>query len=220
MDTDIRKPETTQGAAAINRPTRTTVTASTSNSKSNSRRSSSVAEEPYHEPVSEDENEPHEDEAVPTTMADDEGRAIGLDDAHRDAVADARGFREESLRKARESGEPKPADGDENGSSWTPPVLKLTPGNLDRLLRTKYGGDGDAEGETMSKTDAAAAGLEVDPVATAGQSGIRRPEFTSAYRAQKGKLISVPIRIEPKVYYANERTFLVRLRGPCASLTV
>lgn len=211
MDTDIRKPETTQGAAAINRPTLTTVTASTSNSKSNSRRSSSVAEEPYHEPVSEDENEePHEDEAVPTAMADDEGRATGLDDAHRDAVADARGFREETLRKARESGEPKPTDGEAAEANFRPPVLKLTPGNLDRLLRTKYGGEADGEGETMSKTDAAAAGLDIDPVATAGSSAIRRPEFTSAYRAQKGKLISVPIRIEPKVYYANERTFLAR----------
>lgn len=31
------------------------------------------------------------------------------------------------------------------------------------------------------------------------------------FRAPKGKRVAIPVRIEPKVYFASERTFLVRL---------
>jgi vacuolar transporter chaperone complex subunit 4 len=36
-----------------------------------------------------------------------------------------------------------------------------------------------------------------------------RTEFVRSFRAQAGKRIAVPVRIEPKVIFANERTFLV-----------
>lgn len=35
--------------------------------------------------------------------------------------------------------------------------------------------------------------------------------FVQSFRAEPGKKISVPVRIEPKVIFANERTFMVRL---------
>jgi len=35
-----------------------------------------------------------------------------------------------------------------------------------------------------------------------------RTEFVRSFRAQAGKRIAVPVRIEPKVIFANERTFL------------
>jgi len=35
-----------------------------------------------------------------------------------------------------------------------------------------------------------------------------RLEYVSSYRAEPGKRIAIPVRIEPKVYFANERTML------------
>lgn len=34
--------------------------------------------------------------------------------------------------------------------------------------------------------------------------------YTNAFSAQAGKRIAVPVRVEPKVFFAQERTFLVR----------
>lgn len=40
------------------------------------------------------------------------------------------------------------------------------------------------------------------------------------WRAPLGKKIAVPVRIEPKVYFATERTFLVSLTIPVSSCSV
>lgn len=56
--------------------------------------------------------------------------------------------------------------------------------------------DGEADDETHPNGRG-----EVDPDATI---------FVQNFRAEPGKKISVPVRIEPKVIFANERTFLVR----------
>ena len=37
--------------------------------------------------------------------------------------------------------------------------------------------------------------------------------LTREWRAPPGTRIAIPIRIEPKVYFATERTFLVRIDG-------
>lgn len=33
-----------------------------------------------------------------------------------------------------------------------------------------------------------------------------RVEYVSSFRAQAGKRIAIPVRVEPKVFFANERT--------------
>lgn len=45
-----------------------------------------------------------------------------------------------------------------------------------------------------------------------GASGGDERMLEQNWRAEPGKRIAVPVRIEPKVYFASERTFLVRLR--------
>lgn len=49
-------------------------------------------------------------------------------------------------------------------------------------------------------------GLEDEDIAS---GSAEQREFIRSFRAQDGKRIAVPVRIEPKVIFANERTFLV-----------
>ncbi len=87
---------------------------------------------------------------------------------------------------------------------------KLTPKNIQRLWKTK----GHSHEHDDEHTDADEADDEDDPVRRAleGQDEEvpRGPnvEYVRNFHAQPGKKVSVPIRIEPKVYFANERTFL------------
>lgn len=88
---------------------------------------------------------------------------------------------------------------------------KLTPKNIQRLWNTKGSSHEHADD---ANTDAGEADDEDDPVRRAleGQDEEvpRGPdvEYVRDFYAQPGKKVSVPIRIEPKVYFANERTFL------------
>lgn len=90
---------------------------------------------------------------------------------------------------------------------------KLTPKNIQRLWRAKYSRDaneGDDEDETeegSSRRDGEEGRDEEEPQSANGQSrsGV---EYVTHFSAQPGKKVSVPVRIEPKVYFANERTFL------------
>lgn len=75
---------------------------------------------------------------------------------------------------------------------------KLTPANLHKLLDTKYNRDRDAGLNEPSQ--------EADPSGFAAQPG--RIEYISSFRAQPGKRVAVPVRVEPKVFFANERTTL------------
>lgn len=80
---------------------------------------------------------------------------------------------------------------------------KLTPANLSKLLNSRLERDGDRELNT---------GTGEAPVGEgeANASGISlrqgRVEYVSSFRAQQGKRMAVPVRVEPKVYFANERT--------------
>lgn len=77
---------------------------------------------------------------------------------------------------------------------------KLTPANLSKLLDSKYETERD-----RGLNEAAAEGQD-----TLNPSGISlrpgRIEYVSSFRAQAGKRIAIPVRVEPKVFYANERT--------------
>jgi hypothetical protein len=81
-----------------------------------------------------------------------------------------------------------------------------------------------APSQTFDQTLRERLGSEIDRNATgsANQGETPRDEVEEAlpseerimsrdFRAPKGKRVAVPVRIEPKVYFASERTFLVRL---------
>ncbi|EST06826.1 VTC domain protein [Kalmanozyma brasiliensis GHG001] len=84
---------------------------------------------------------------------------------------------------------------------------KLTPTNIQRLWKTK-GSSHEHHSDLEDEED------EDDRIRRAleGQDEEvpRGPnvEYVRSFTAQPGKKVSVPIRIEPKVYFANERTFL------------
>lgn len=44
--------------------------------------------------------------------------------------------------------------------------------------------------------------------AAGGSTFSTRPrlEYVSSFRAQAGKRVAIPVRVEPKVFFANERT--------------
>lgn len=117
-----------------------------------------------------------------------------------------------------------------NERSTVPPLLKnramsidpLAPSQVfDETLKNKLaetrkarreermhneGEDGDAEDE-----------IDEDHLRPAVRQRDDR-ELVRYWRAEPGKRISVPVRIEPKVFFASERTFLVS-GSPCASWT-
>ncbi|KAL9937039.1 hypothetical protein V8E36_004274 [Tilletia maclaganii] len=105
---------------------------------------------------------------------------------------------------------------------------KLTPKNVQRLWRAKYSRDavptgassagsstgraGDDEEEEMTVEERrirdALLGRDEEEPRGAGMGPPAGVEYTTEFRSQPGKKISIPVRVEPKVYFANERTFL------------
>lgn len=121
-------------------------------------------------------------------VAVDESGASGLPEEARTAAAEAKKYRETN----KEKDEPVESTG-----IIPEAITKLTKHNLSRMIDTKYNAD------RVEADDP----LQEQPTASA----IRVPEYVTSFRAQEGKRVVVPIRIEPKVYFANERTYLVRL---------
>lgn len=81
---------------------------------------------------------------------------------------------------------------------------KLTPENLQRILKEKR------ERVSVSDIMDSAVGDNVSNELESGEGSGEQVEYVSHFRAAPGKLVAVPVRVEPKVYMANERTFLVR----------
>ncbi|GAA6007208.1 hypothetical protein JCM10207_001546 [Rhodosporidiobolus poonsookiae] len=205
METDIRKPASQK--AQIQRPI--TSHSNTNSGTPSEARSNDLAE--YTEPVSDDE----EDEGNRMVAAtNDEAAWADLDPQ---AAAEARAFREGQSKL-------KQGPAGQNAQSHltsAPPSKpremfpKLTPANLSKLLGSSYELDRDrglnegASGSNSAATQAAATGAAD---ATGNPSGISlvpgRIEYVSSFRALEGKKIAVPVRVEPKVFYANERTTL------------
>ncbi|GAA5825855.1 hypothetical protein JCM11251_000027 [Rhodosporidiobolus azoricus] len=204
METDIRKPASQK--AQIHRPI-------TSNSNTNSgtpseTRSSDLNQ--YTEPVSDDEDD---DENRHIAATSDEAGWADIDPA---AAAEAKAYREGQAKIASGPG----ARPEQSHLTAAPPKApkagenfpKLTPQNLDKLLGSSYRLDrhsGLNEGSSEQRSEAAATGASD---ATGNPPGISlvpgRVEYVSSFRAQDGKRIAVPVRVEPKVFYANERTTL------------
>lgn len=222
MDIDILKPST--GYLSVERP---------SSSKGSPERQSSgdiTPSQAYAEPVSEGE----EDEVMDMAPAKDEGGRTGL--SQQDAAA-AIAFREKSLKErddsswqgvgspARNGIEQGVAAEDEETDESTPflqaprspraqpePHYKnlsidpLAPSStFDKTLRERLQGAAtDGNGERGASTREAK-GINEDELPEDDRLLVRD------WIAPSGKKIAVPVRVEPKVYFANERTFLVNI---------
>lgn len=202
--TDIRKPATRK--AQIQRPANSH-SASTTNSPSEAASHSTADLAHYTEPVSDDEAD--EDNRHQAVTLDEAGWA----DLPPQAAAEAKAFRDEQAK--RKAGE----DAGKPGKSKQQEIFpKLTPANLTKLLESKYETERDrglneharqvsgGADEPGQQNGHGAGGEEstVNPSTISLRPG--RIEYVSSFRAQPGKRIAVPVRVEPKVFYANERT--------------
>jgi len=220
VDIDILKPNT--GYLTVERP-----------SKITSEQQSPGGFSPTHsyvEPVSEGE----EDEEMDLAPAKDEDRRTGL--PHAD-VAAAIAFREQSL-KEREVPTGSSSSSTDVVSGERTPLLQvrhssgklsqsqaeqrvrpqaqravsidpLAPSSafderLRERLQAKKHAPPRAQDGVMRETEEDAVGLD--------EENLREEErlLVRDWTAPSGKRIAVPVRVEPKVYFANERTFLVR----------
>lgn len=206
--TDIRKPATQK--AQIQRPP--TSHSNTNSGTPSETRSTDLAQ--YTEPVSDDEED--EGNRHIGATADEAGWA----DLDPQAAAEAKAYREAQSKVAKGPGgrseqshlvaaPPKPPKSNE----FFP---KLTPANLSKLLDSRYELERDRglnqQGpSTEAREEAEATGAAE---ATGNPSGLSlvpgRVEYVSSFRAGQGKKIAVPVRVEPKVFYANERTSAFR----------
>ncbi|KAF8519535.1 SPX-domain-containing protein [Gautieria morchelliformis] len=220
MDIDILKPDT--GAAHFERPSHTS-SASTSSSPH------AQTPQPYAEPLSEGE----EDEEVAIAIARDEDKTAGLDPAAAtEAISYRESFlqqkaREDEAKKNRNGGqrlheEPSSSEDDERtaflkrrkSSSATAPrprnlsIDPLTPSSFfDKRFKSTFSRErlrpsGSALDDTEEHHDY---DNQLEPGVSNWNGDV---EYVREWRAQHGKKISVPVRIEPKVYFAAERTFL------------
>lgn len=184
FSTDIRKPANQASSTAIQRST-------TSHSNSHTPLSSDVLSqelELYTEPLSDDE--PDDEYNVKAATEDEAGWA----DLPAQVVAEAKKFRDEH----QDDRDPvpflsKPSTGKNNGRG-NEVFTKLTPANLTKMMATKFAdNDGGADGD---EDLAGGSTISVQP----------RVEYVSSFRAQAGKRVAIPVRVEPKVFFANERT--------------
>ncbi|KIY44049.1 SPX-domain-containing protein [Fistulina hepatica ATCC 64428] len=220
MDIDILKPDTGY-LSVIERPhqsqqtspvTTTSSTAAGSGSSGPSARSSVDEDDKYIEPVSEGE----EDEIRDIEPARDEDKRTGLSGKE---IEEAVAYRERMLKEQRDAEE-------RDQRSGRAPVSNVLDGRTS-LLRARAA-------SPRSVPASRERSLAIDPLApsTAFDKTLRRRlknaqvdieeenehvgdtrpteerTFVREHRAPPGKRVSVPVRIEPKVYFATERTFL------------
>ncbi|KAJ3810978.1 VTC domain-containing protein [Lentinula lateritia] len=230
MDTDILKPDTGY-LTVIERPVHLSKGSSAASGSGSVSRDISPHAEKYTEPVSEDENDPD----MLRAPARDEDKRTGLTETQ---VAEAVAYRENMLRERRKTevaGGKKPNPGcygsvpnntDENAVEDTAETAdERTP----FLVKTKD--------RSLSQTRSALNALPINPLTPssafdetfrnqlqdeANDGAIRDADgeddelasssenrlLSRDWRAAVGKHISIPVRIEPKVYFAAERTFL------------
>ncbi|KAK0204808.1 VTC domain-containing protein [Desarmillaria ectypa] len=226
MDTDILKPDTGY-LSIIERPS----TISFSKGSFEQRDSSHSRTPPHHnyvEPVSEGE----EDENMDVAPAKDEYKRTGLSG---EEVAAAIAYREQMLKEARakelvngkkpskvtspdeEALEADDEEADERTaflrgrktqqSTRKARALSIDPlapsSAFDETLRTRLKGESQIQEQGLEPADEGEREREGRSVAGTDDRLLVR-EWT----APAGKRISVPVRIEPKVYFATERTFL------------
>jgi hypothetical protein len=185
--TDIRKPATRN--SQIRRPQNTSHSNTNSATPSDGR-SNDLAE--YTEPLSDEES--NDGDRLAAVATDEAGWA----NLPPHAAAEAKAFRDSEARNASTT-PAKPVGKPQQQEIFT----KLTPANLYKLLNSRYDQDRDRDLNTGSaatpvgEEEANASGISV-------RTG--RVEYVSSFRAAAGKRLAIPVRIEPKVFFANERT--------------
>ncbi|KAG6910837.1 hypothetical protein DXG01_007152 [Tephrocybe rancida] len=172
----------------------------------------------YVEPVSEGE----EEDEIMNTPAKDEDKRTGLSG---DEVKEAIAFREKMLKERREE-EAKVASGSGGRSRTGTPSKKglnvsdpkarslsidpLAPSSaFDETLKTRLRDEHDAR--SQAKADSARSSANEDDEANRLEDEPSTSDdrvLSRDWSAPAGKKIVVPLRIEPKVYFAAERTFL------------
>lgn len=220
MDADIRKPDT--GNVAIGRPISTTTSPETHTPASEA--------DPlmrYTEPVSEGE----EDELRDMGVAQDEVSFARVDakaaaEAIKERQAELERQKLEELRQKKDkspagrmTSAPAPELASDEEDERTPFLRrrrssqpaerpKMLNININPLVPSKAF---DKNFKSVMKKNEDIA--EADDEQEDGAQEQRREvtEYVRHFIAQPGKKIAVPVRVEPKVYFANERTFLVSL---------
>lgn len=212
VDTNILKPDT--GSVPFERrsvpPSRLHSAEGSSGLQTPDRRSTGHQ---YTEPVSEGE----EDEEMDLAPARDERQRTGITGQELDEAIAYR----ERMMKENQASSPTRQAGNQDGhsSNERTPFLKsrsatavpnikpnalsidpLAPSQaFDQTLRERLGGATGATNQDETPHD------EVEEALRSEERILSRD-----FRAPKGKRVAVPVRIEPKVYFASERTFLVR----------
>ena len=222
VDTDILKPDT--GSVPFERKSplssRFHSTEGSSGLQTPDRRNSG---QQYTEPVSEGE----EDEEMDLAPARDERQRTGITGQ---ALDEAIAYRERMLKENQTASASRSSEGQSGeGPSERTPFLKST-SSMSQIRPRAFSIDPLAPSQAFDKTLRERLGNELDPGATSttNRDG-RNPDDVEVdealrsderivsrdFRAPKGKRIAVPVRIEPKVYFASERTFLVRFPSYC-----
>ncbi|KAF8071857.1 VTC domain-containing protein [Lyophyllum atratum] len=215
MDTDILKPDTgylhvIERPAPSKSPTEIPSSGTVSSPEAMS----------YAEPVSEGE----EDEEIMQTPARDEDKRTGLTS---EEVKEAIAFREKALKERREleaddtrpggSGErspvssPRPKKGVDIPQGRSLSIDPLAPSSaFDETLKNRLHGARDIRERELADTrDEDEQHEDEEPSGLGEELPVGDDRILSRdWSAPAGKRIAIPVRIEPKVYFAAERTFL------------
>lgn len=222
MDIDIRKPVSMN--LALDRP---------HHSSNSSDHTHSSGRNPQYEPVSEDEFEGDDgDEHMKSQIASAQQEAdnVGLS-AFDPRIKEIREQREKYLVEHRKESEGAHKDASKaptkdkastSRSDLHVPMSRddiLAPSTVfDKNYVKKFGnnisrllGSADQAGDENEADERAIRALQGRDEEEPRGSGSGPPkgvEYVTDFRTEPGKKVSVPIRVEPKVYFANERTFL------------
>ena len=238
METDIRKPDT--GNVSISRPTPGTSHTNTDSTTTPESHSPLALGNHYTEPVSEGEDD--EAMAIALPMSENTAARVPLA-AALEAIAWRERQRKEQeveIVKQRNEGRLNGTEGipeheqethegvpfhkrgtpKSQESSKGTKVLSIDPlapsVEFDRRFKKKLGRPG--RGSRSISRDPSAERREEEQEGAAFAEGSSRNQggetiYTNAFSAQAGKRIAVPVRVEPKVFFAQERTFLVRFNS-------
>jgi hypothetical protein len=211
MEANILKPDT--GSVPFERPSQISSKQTSAGGSSGDLSPTETGNRGYVEPVSEGE----EDESMDMAPANDEHKRTGLSGAE---VEEAIAFRERMLKERQHESAVQDDESEDERTPFLktrrasshhilgprPRILSIDPlapsSAFDNTLRNRLkesaardehdDGDGDDEGDDTPQPSRST------------DDRILSREFT----APAGKRIAVPVRIEPKVYFASERTFL------------
>lgn len=224
VDTDIRKPDT--GTVTIGRPTPVASNHNTDSTTTPDHLPYSPGQRviPYTEPVSEGEEDEEMAIAIPVNE-------VGSVRVPLSEGLEAIAFREKALRqeeaeiseraaqKRRESASQSSrangsgSGGGASGSGRPIPILRKDKGEIQNLAIDPLAPSNVFDQSLQNKLKASAENKRPDDnetnAAPSGSTESDRVQLIRDFVASPGKRIAVPVRIEPKVFFAQERTFLV-----------